>query len=154
MPADPSILQNYSCFSDLTDDQREAVAQLATAICFPRGYVLFEEGKPGDHLYLLVSGEAEVLYNISEEGSTQVDLISGENVMGCSVLVSPFTYTATTRCLSEVEVLELDAVAFRKLMREDCSLGFAIQQYILGILIDRIVGYRLERSGNRTKLMS
>jgi CRP-like cAMP-binding protein len=65
--------------------------------------------------------------------------------MGCSVLVSPFTYTATTRCLSEVEVLELDAVAFRKLMREDCSLGFAIQQYILRILIDRIVGYRLER---------
>jgi CRP/FNR family cyclic AMP-dependent transcriptional regulator len=145
MPTIPSFLQKYPCFSDLTDDQRETVAQLATAICFPRGHVLFEEGKLGNHLYLLSSGKVEVLYSISEEGSTQVDLISGEEVMGCSVLVPPFIYTATIRCLSEVEVLEVDAEALRKLMREDCPLGFSIQQYILRTLIDRIVGYRLER---------
>ena len=145
MPTTSSFLQKYPCFSDLTDDQRDAVAQLASAICFPCGYVLFEEGRPGDNLYLLSSGKVEVLYSISEEGSTRVDLISGEEVMGCSVLVPPFTYTATTRCLSEVEVLELDAEALRKLMREDCPLGFSIQQYILRTLIDRIVGYRLDR---------
>jgi CRP/FNR family cyclic AMP-dependent transcriptional regulator len=144
MPTDPSFLQKFPCFRDLSDDQREAIAQLATAICFPRGHVLFEEGKPGDHLYLLASGKVEVLYDISEEEPTQVDLVSGEEVIGCSVLVPPFTYTASARCLSEVEVLELDAEALRKLMREDCPLGFSIQQYILRTLIDRIVDFRLE----------
>jgi hypothetical protein len=48
MPADPSYLQNVSCFRDLSGGQRKAVAQLATAICFPAGHVLFEEGKPGE----------------------------------------------------------------------------------------------------------
>jgi CRP-like cAMP-binding protein len=143
MPTDPDYLQNFSCFCDLSEDQRKAVAQLANAVCFAPGYVLSGEDKPGDYLYLLASGEVEVMYNIGEEGLTRVDLVSGEEVIGCSALVPPFTYTSTTRCLMEIEVLKLDAKALRKLMQEDCSLGFSIQQRIMMFLMDRIVDFRL-----------
>lgn len=144
MPANPSYLQKFSCFRDLSEEQRKAVAKWATAICFPPGYVLFEEGGPGDHLYLLSKGEVEIFYHIGEANLVKVDLLSGDEVIGCSALVPPFTYTDTASCRTEVEVLDLDAERIRSLMKENCAVGFAIQQQIIRTLLDRITDLRLE----------
>jgi CRP-like cAMP-binding protein len=142
MPTDPSYLKNFSCFADISEEQRQAVADLATAVCYPPGYVLFEERKPGEQLFLLANGQVEVLYQIGEDKPTRVDLISGEEILGCCTLVPPHVYTSTARCLTEVEVLEIEGKALRKLMREDCSLGFAIQQGVMQVLLDRVMNFR------------
>lgn len=144
MPTDPSYLRNFSCFRNLSDDQFDAIAQLTTSICFLPGHILFEEGKPAERLCLLAKGEVEVLYKIGEEAPMRVDIVSAEEVVGCAALVPPYVYTATVRSLSEIEVLELDADALRKLMQEDCPLGFSIQQQIMRMLLDRIINLRLE----------
>jgi CRP/FNR family cyclic AMP-dependent transcriptional regulator len=143
MPTDPSYLQKFSCFRDLSENQRNTIAQLATAVCFPEGYVLCEEGKPGEHLYLLANGQVEVLYSIGEDAPMRVDLISGEDIIGCCTLVPPYIYTSTVRSLTETEMLEIDADALRNLMREDCPLGFVIQRQVMSILMDRITSFRL-----------
>ena len=143
MPIETYYLQNYFCFSDLSEAQQNAVAQLATAECFLPGYVLFEEGKPGEHLYALVNGQVEILYDIGENPPTRVDLVSGDEIIGCCTLVPPYLYTHTARSLTEIEVLEIDAEALRNLMREDLPLGFAIQQQVMRVLLDRIVDFRL-----------
>ena len=143
MGIEPSYLQKFTCFLELSEEKRKAIAQLATAECFYPGHILFEEGKPGEYLYALRKGKVEILYNIGEEPSTRVDLISPEDMIGCCTLVSPYVYTSTARSLTQIEVLEIDAGALRKLMREDCSLGFAIQQQVMKILLDRIINFRL-----------
>ena len=144
MPTDPIILRDFSCFRDLTEDQLKAIAEIADAVCYPAGYVLFEEGSPGERLFFLVKGDVEVLFNIGEAGQAQVDTVSGEEIAGCSALAEPYVYTATERSLTEIEVLEIDEGALRNLMREDCSLGFAIQQQVMRILLDRIMNLRLD----------
>lgn len=143
MPTDSSYVKNFSCFRDLTEEQQQTVADLATAVCYPEGYVLFEEEKPGDHIFLLASGQVEILYQIGESDSVRVDLISGEEILGCCTLVPPHVYTSTARCLTEVEVLKIEGEALRKLMREDCSLGFVIQQEVMQVLLDRVMDFRL-----------
>ena len=69
--------------------------------------------------------------------------VSGEEVVGCSALVDPYMYTATERSLSEVEVLEIDAVSLRELMQRDCCFGLSLQQHILRVMMDRILHLRL-----------
>jgi CRP/FNR family cyclic AMP-dependent transcriptional regulator len=144
MPTDPNYLRDFSCFRDLSDDQINSLAEMTNAVCYPPGHVLFEEGKPGECLFFLVKGDVEVLYNIGEAGQVRVDKISGEEIVGCSALVEPYTYTATERSLTEVEVLEVDAISLRELMQNDCRLGFSIQQHIIRILMDRVLDLRLE----------
>ena len=56
MPTDPKYLQNFSCFESLSRDQLQAVAEITNAVCYPSGYVLFEEGNPGDRLFFLMKG--------------------------------------------------------------------------------------------------
>jgi len=137
MPTDPNVLQDFSCFRDLSDEQLEVIAQFTDAVCYPSGYTLFEEGKTGEHLYFLVKGEA---------GQVQVDTLSGEEVIGCAALIAPYAYNATERSLTEVEVLEVDVDALRQLMEKDCHLGFSLQQHIIRVLMERILDLRLATS--------
>ena len=111
MPTDPNYLRDFSCFRDLSEEQLKVIAQFTDAVCYPPDWVLFQEGKPGERLFFLVKGDVEVLNDIGEIGQIHVDMISGEEVVGCAALVEPYIYTATERSLTEVEVLEVDAVA-------------------------------------------
>jgi CRP-like cAMP-binding protein len=146
MPTDPNYLRDFSCFRDLSEEQLEVIAQFTDAVCYPPGYTLFEEGKPGERLFFLVKGDVEVLYDIGEAGQVHVDTISGEEVVGCAALIAPYTYNATERSLTEVEVLEVDVVALRQLMEKDCHLGFSLQQHIIRVLMERILDLRLATS--------
>ncbi len=143
MPTDPDRLIRYACFRALTEDQRQAVAQLAREECFYPGHTLFQDEKPGTQLYMLVAGEVEVLYNIGEEGPTRVDTVGEGEILGCSTLIDPYVYSSTARCLSEIETLVLDAEALRELMEEDCQIGYSIQKHIIQMLLDRIIDLRL-----------
>ena len=143
MPVKITQLQEYSCFRELTEDQLAAIGQLANVVVYSSGHTLFEDGKSGDFIYLLTNGEVEVLYSIGEGGPIQVDRIYAKELIGCSVLIPPYTYTATTRSLTKIEVLQIDAEALRKLMKEHCQLGFAIQKQIMQMLMDRIISLRL-----------
>lgn len=143
MATDPVYLRDYSCFHSLSDEHLKAIAQITDTICYLPGHVLFEEGQPGTRLFFLIKGDVEVFYNIGEAGQARVDTVSGEEVVGCSALVEPYTYAATERSLTETEVLEVDAVALRELMKKDCTFGFLVQQHIIGILMKRILDLRL-----------
>jgi CRP-like cAMP-binding protein len=143
MPTDPNYLRDFSCFRDLSEEQLKVIAQFTDAVCYPPDRVLFQEGKPGKRLFFLVKGDVEVLYEIGEAGQAHVDTLSGEEVVGCAALIAPYTYNATERSLTEVEVLEVDAVALRQLMEKDYRLGFSLQKHIIRVLMERILDLRL-----------
>jgi CRP-like cAMP-binding protein len=143
MAADPTRLKEYECFKDLTDEQREAVSQFTLVEHFQPGHTMFEEGKEATHIFLLSVGEVEVLYSIGEEGPSRVDKVQSGEIIGCSALIEPYIYTSTTRSLTEVEVMVIEAAALRQLMVEDCALGFSIQKDLIRMLLDRIIDLRL-----------
>ena len=143
MPTDVAYLKNFNCFRDLTNEQINMIAEISSAVCYPKNYVIFEEGEVGDRLYLLLKGEVEVSYKIGEDGLVKVVTVAGEEIVGCSALVEPYTYTATERSLTEIEVLEVKLDPLRALMKKDCALGFKIQQHVIEILIERIIDLRL-----------
>lgn len=143
MPMEAKRLRRYACFRALTENQCEAVAQLASEECHYPGHVLFREGEPGTQLYILTGGEVEVLYSIGEEGPERVDTASEGAILGCSSLIEPYTYSSMVRCITEIETLVLDAVALHNLMEEHCRIGYSIQNYIIRMLLDRIIDLRL-----------
>ena len=143
LPINPDRLTRYDCFRALTEDQRQAVAQLGEEECFYPEHVLFREGERGTQLFILDVGEVEVLYNIGDEGPARVDSVCGGEILGCSSLVEPYTYNSTVRCSTEIETLVLDAEALRKLMEEDCRIGYSIQNILIRKLLDRIMDFRL-----------
>jgi CRP-like cAMP-binding protein len=104
---------------------------------------LFEDGAPGEQIYLLAKGEVEILFALGENNLAVVDRLGGGQVFGCSTLVPPYTYRATARSLDEIEVLIVDAAKLRESMQADCSLGFSVQQHLIQVLLDQIIDLQL-----------
>ena len=144
MPVETTLLKQYSLFSDLNETQLREAAQLCGVECFFPGHTLFEEGQPGTKIFILIKGKVELLFSIGEGGPARVGLAVAGEIIGCPGLVSPYTNTATTRCLTETEVLVIDIAGLRELFEQDCPLAVSIQQHIIQSLLDCIVDLRLE----------
>lgn len=142
MATGSKMIKNFSCFQDLSEEQIDAIARISNSICYSAGYTLFKEGEPGDMIYLLIDGEVEVFYEHTETGVHLVDTVSSEEVVGCAAIVPPYTYTATEKCLTDVEVLEIETAKLHNLIENDPDLGLHIQEHIIKTLNERILVLR------------
>ena len=77
--------------------------------------MVFQAGDPGDALYLIVSGEVEV---IDEDGPREhvVAVLGPGEFFGEMALLGEPRRTATVRCLTGVSAIQLDAGDFRILV--------------------------------------
>jgi CRP-like cAMP-binding protein len=142
MATEPKLLKKFTCFEGLSDDQLASIAQISNSVCYLKGHVLFKEGEPGECLYLLIEGDMGVVFQSSKTGESKIDTISSVEVLGCAAMVSPYRYTATQKCLSDVEVLEIKQDELRDLINQDPDIGLTIQQHIIKVLTDRILAIR------------
>jgi len=147
MATEPKMLKTLDCFQGLSEKQIQAIAGISNSVCYLPGHVLFNQGDHGKYLYHLIDGEIEVSYQTEESGMSQVDIVSCLEVVGCAALVPPYTYTATETCLTEVEVLEIEADAMRELIKKDPQLGLKLQQYVIKKLNERILKLRSKALG-------
>jgi CRP-like cAMP-binding protein len=142
MATDSKMIRSFKCFENLSRNQIEKIAEISNSLCYSPGHVMFEQGEHGEYLYLLVEGDVEVLYKESESSDHQVDTVSCEDLIGCAALVPPYYYTATQRCLTKVEVLEIETEALRKLIDQDPKIGLSMQTYIIERLNNRVLNLR------------
>lgn len=143
MSTDVERLRQYPCFRSLSAEQLESMTTLATEECYDPKHTLCQEGSPGTRLFLLAKGNVEVFFRIGEEGPSRVDRVGPGEIIGCSLLIEPYAYTATCRTISEVEALVMDAEALRARMQEDCPLGLALQREIIRTLVHRTIDLRI-----------
>ena len=142
MATEPQVLTRFACFEDLSENQLKAVAGISNSVCYMKDHVLFEEGEYGACLYLLIDGDVEVFFQSPITGELKVDSMCSEEVLGCAALAPPYRYTATQKCLSDVEVLEIQMDELRDLIEQDPDIGLKLQQYIIKILTNRILTIR------------
>jgi len=145
MPTDPMWLKDRPCFEKISNEQLRSIAQITQVVCYSKGHVLCKENESGEKVFFMVKGDVEVLYNIGEADQVSVDSLHNEEVFGCSALVEPYTYTETVRCLTQVEMLAIDAVELRALMERDCDLGVKLQKHIISRLMAQMVNLRLKQ---------
>ncbi|HEX6091792.1 MAG TPA: cyclic nucleotide-binding domain-containing protein, partial [Dongiaceae bacterium] len=55
-----SLLAEVPLFQLLDADERAALAQMMEQADFPAGHRIFQEGEPGDRMYVVCSGEVEL----------------------------------------------------------------------------------------------
>jgi NADH dehydrogenase len=79
------------------------------------GQVIFREGDRGDWLYIVVSGEVEVLRSVPGQGDVTLRRLGPGECFGEIALVSDSPRTATIRSCGSVNVVAVDRDAFQAL---------------------------------------
>jgi small-conductance mechanosensitive channel/CRP-like cAMP-binding protein len=102
-------LRNVELFAPLTDEERREVAGRLRHAPFVRGETVMRQGTPGDWLYVLVRGQAEVRAT-SDDGvsSRTVAQLNPGDFFGEMGLMTGGERTATVTALTDVACYRLD----------------------------------------------
>jgi CRP/FNR family cyclic AMP-dependent transcriptional regulator len=130
-----ALLSGSPLFEMLSNQELEYVADLSRPRHFQAGATIFEEGELGDSLYVIASGEVEVVRR---------DASGPREFFGEMSLIDKEYRSATVRAKTDCELLHLTAenlTAFRKQHRD----GFT---FVI-INIARMLSARLREANTR-----
>ena len=102
-------------------------------LTFPAGGVIFQEGDPGNCMYVVQSGSIEMLIN-----DKVVDVCGPNEAMGFLSVIDGAPRTATARVKDACEVSVIDQRKFRFMLDEVPNFS----TYIIGAMAHRIRGMR------------
>ncbi len=99
---------------------------------FESGEYIFRQGEPGDCMYAIQEGEAEIL--VSQGGGAPVRLAvrKAGDFVGEMAIFEKETRLADVRALTRLRAIRVDRKNFLKRIHEDPSLAFRLVQQLSG----------------------
>ncbi|MGV3522657.1 MAG: MFS transporter [Candidatus Sericytochromatia bacterium] len=122
-------LKQTPLFANLSVSQLEPVAQVCQRQSRPPGHIMFQEGQPGDALYILCSGSVVV-----ESHGIELARLYTRDVFGEVEVLNSAPRLATIRCLDTCELLTISRQDFTDLLED--HPGFA--KSLVEILFQRL----------------
>lgn len=139
-----AVISRSPLFEMLSNQELEYVSDLSRPRKLPTSQVLFEEGELGDSLYVIVSGEVEVLRRDATGEQKVIAVLNPPEFFGEMSLIDKEYRSATIRARTDAELLQLTAenlTTFRKQYRD----GFTF----VVINIARVLSARLRDANTR-----
>lgn len=120
------ILKAIPFFSQLSDEDLEAIGKIIQMQYFGPDQVVFEEGDYGEEMYIIKRGKVAVLRDFS-----QIAELTDHAFFGEMALVSEEPRNATIRAITDVEALVLKKDDFRHLLETVPSIATEVSYEVV-----------------------
>ena len=130
-------------FAGLSEDQLESISSFTFRKAFGPGELIIEEGETGNGLYIIISGNVEILKGLGTDKTVVMGQRASGEVFGEMALLGEWPRTATVRSMDQVECLGIDRWVFLTLLDRQPQIGINMQQILAQRLREsdaRIVG--------------
>ncbi|MFH0776787.1 MAG: cyclic nucleotide-binding domain-containing protein [Patescibacteria group bacterium] len=107
LPTNLAAIKKLSLFADLDAVRDSALIDKIQIKSFPAGEFIFHEGEAGDQLFVIKSGEVEIV-RIADGMAEEVAFLEPGDVFGELGALGQKTRNASARAFSNSEVLILD----------------------------------------------
>ena len=152
--ASAAFLKECNVFSGLSDAQIGKLVEIAREESFPTGTLLYKEGDPSTHLYLVEQGKV-FLEMKSDMGPARppmqviIDVVTRREAFGWSAFVEPNLHTLSALIAEPTKMTVFDGGKMRALMEEDCEMGFEIMKGLTRLLASILNHTRVLLIGER-----
>jgi hypothetical protein len=119
------LLREVPLFADLPPEDLEQVAEVAQEHLYAAGAEICKEGDPGQAMYVIVSGEVEVL-TAQGAGEKRLALRGPGEFVGEMAIIEATPRSATLRAAGEVRVLIIEGQAVEVILRERPAVSIAM----------------------------
>ena len=128
------VLAQSGLFQGLSEEAVDPVASRLEMITLPRGRVVFNEGEPGDSLYIVVSGKIK-LSRRSPDGRENVLAVMGpSDQFGELSVFDPGPRTATATAVTDVKLARMPQSVLRPWIEAHPEIG----EQLLRVLARRL----------------
>lgn len=112
-----NLLARIPFFTALPPDELDRLVAELDVVNLSSGEILFREGDPGEHLYVVVSGELEILMAPGTSDELILNLLHAGEYLGEMSLIQPGGLrTASARARGDVVLLSMSRDQFRDLL--------------------------------------
>ena len=129
-------LRHVWLFSELTEDQLESISNFTFEKAFDPGEVIVEEGQTGNGLYVIVSGNVEVLKGDLAATPQVLAKRGAGDVFGEMALLGEWPRTASVRALDDVQCLGIDRWVFLSQLERQPKVTIRLLQILAQRLRD------------------
>jgi CRP-like cAMP-binding protein len=116
-------------FSKLSPEDLEKVADIAHEQLFLSRAILCREGDPGNTLFMIVSGQVDVIVTANQNENIIASRGPGEFVGEMAILES-MPRSATLRARDEVRVLVIEGEAFNSIMLDRPEVAISVLRHM------------------------
>lgn len=131
-----NLLARIPFFTDLPDDELIRLQSELQVVNLTHGEILFREGDPGEHLYIVMSGELEILMGPGTDNELILNVVHEEEYVGEMSLLQPDGHrTTSARARGEIVLLSMSRSQFRDLLHRHPELA----RSMVSVLSQRLV---------------
>lgn len=122
-----NLLARIPFFTDLPSEELDRLVGEMDIVNLNSGDILFREGDPGEHLYVVVNGELEILMAPDTDDELILNVLYEGEYLGEMSLIQPGGHrTASARARGNVVLLSMDRKQFRSLLQRHPELANAM----------------------------
>src|SRR4051794_20356959 len=136
------LISQVPLFANLPDEEHTYLAATLRQVTYPSGVLLFREGDFGEHFYVVLEGELEIIKALGTASELRLDARgSGEFVGEMSMLNRDNVRTASVRTRGFTRLLEMPHAELDALMHRHPELAYEMV---------RVLSTRLRDANNAT----
>jgi len=143
MPATDTLarqLRALPVFALLSDEDADALSRGCFVLELAHGELLFAEGQPPDHLYVVLDGEAQVSCLTPGADEVVVGRAHPGAVLGEMALFDRSVRSASVRAQGPTRVLQIPGARFGDLVQEAHPAAWTLLRAIREQLVERLRG--------------
>ncbi|HLG25383.1 MAG TPA: cyclic nucleotide-binding domain-containing protein [Candidatus Gracilibacteria bacterium] len=126
------ILKQIPLMQELNEEDHKEIIKRITLEYFPKNYVVFKEGEPGDAFYIVKRGMVKVFHEAKDGGEEKGVAMLGDNdFFGEMALISDKPRNATTQTMEESEVFKLQKEDFIQLVSSNPNMAHLVSSEFL-----------------------
>jgi sigma-B regulation protein RsbU (phosphoserine phosphatase) len=136
-----NLLARIPFFTDLPPDELDRLAAELDVVNLKSGEILFREGDPGEHLYVVVKGELEILMGPDTDDELVLNVLYEGEYLGEMSLVQPEGHrTTSARARGDVVLFSMSRTQFRGLLDRHPHLANSM----ISVLSQRLVNTNVQ----------
>jgi CRP/FNR family cyclic AMP-dependent transcriptional regulator len=119
-------LRTIGPFSDLSTPSLRPAAQAAEVVQYSPGDVIIRQGGPGDAVYAIIDGQAEVWLEDAQQGPVLLRTMRPGQLFGETAVLYRGPRSATVKAKTHMITLKLPAPVFLELLRSNPEVGVRV----------------------------
>jgi len=118
-----NLLARIPFFTDLPADELDRIMAQLEIVNLKSGEILFREGDPGEHMYIVVSGDLEILMAPNTDNELILNRIPQGEYIGEMSLITGAPRTASVRAHGDVVLLSMSRAQLMDLLQDHPQLA-------------------------------
>jgi CRP-like cAMP-binding protein len=135
-------IRAHPLFCEMKPEHLDILVGEATTARFNPGEILFREGNPADHFYLIESGRIALEAHEPAGGTLLIENLGAGDVLGWSWLLPPYVWHFGARAVEPARAIVLSGAHLLVAAERNHEFGYELMKRVAQVIIQRLQATR------------